>query len=604
MSTYQNKYEELYNIIKLNNNNNNKIYENLLCSDVHSVIHKYYNINDCIIKTIITKHFDSIYIENILQFIKNIDLNTCINLNHFLNIFSSLNNEILTIIFNLSNKKQNNFDFHLYYDLPKYFLEHIITNYKKIKSNYLNDIFNFNNDIINNYKKNNIEINKFQEDLLTLGYSIHILNYEGIIFNNDINVLNTNNDNILSNNKYNLKDFELKYGSISFKEDICIQKLSLNIVRSYDNIKNKCNNKYDGCYKNTNRKRLFQMAFTNNGFIIEALLNNINYASIEVIYSKKGLIILQPYCNENYKISIDNYNLLEICVKSLSKLTDKKIYIINNDIINLPIINEDILNIKQDLLQLSDIILYYDCQSNIKIYLVDTKHNNILNNIIIKNNKIDNIKQNINNLLLSTDFPKKYLKSITLYIDEFIKKEIDPITYMNNKYNTCLINKNVLKEIILNIFEIKIINKNDKFILEQINKLELEYFDNIVFDINNIEGFILFSPIHNKIFGYLITEQKIKNNNLKLIVHSALIIKNFRHYGLILELYKYACIYYNKINVKIFTFYLKYTDKTDGIVNMFCNILNKNTNLKYKYELIKFINYDDEYIDAKYSISI
>lgn len=598
MSTYQNKYEELYDIIKLNNNTNyDKIYQNLLCSDVNHVIHTYLNITNNPIELIIRNFSKSIYLEKILQFIKNNNHNVYINLNHFLKIFTSLNDEILIMIFNLSKKILNNLDYHLYYDLPEYFYQHIITNFKETE--YLKDIFNFNNDIINNYKKNNIEINKFQEDLLELGYSTNILNFEGNIFNNDVNVFN--NSNILLKDKYDLKDFELKYGSIVFKEEKCIQKLSLNIVRSYNNIKNKCNNKYDGCYKDTNRKRLFQIAYTNNGFIIEALLDNINYGSIEVLYSKKGLIIFQPYYNENYKISIDNYNLLEICIKSLSKLTDKNIYVIDNNI-ELPIIKKDILIINQDLLQLSNIKLYYDIPNDITIYLIDSKHNNILNSIIIKNDTINNMKKNITNLLLLSDFPKKYLKSIILYIDEFIKNEIDPFTYMNNKYNTCLINKNILKEILLNIFEIKFINKNDKLILEQINELELEYFGNNVFNINNIEGFVLWSHIHNKIFGYLITEQKNKNGNIKLIIHSALVIKSFRHYGLILELYKHACIYYNKLNIKLYTFYLEYTDKTDNIVNMFCNILNKNTNLNYKYKLIKLINYEDGYVDSKYSI--
>jgi hypothetical protein len=65
-------------------------------------------------------------------------------------------------------------------------------------------------------------------------------------------------------------------------------------------------------------------------------------------------------------------------------------------------------------------------------------------------------------------------------------------------------------------------------------------FKNTVFELTDkVEGYYLWSPIHHKVFGYLICQKKNKVG-IELFVHSVFVVKQFRKYGLMSYLYSLA----------------------------------------------------------------
>ncbi len=516
-----------------------------------------------------------------------------------------------------------NFDFYLHYDLPVELID-------KIK--------NINNDVIASYKNSNQEIINYKKELIENGYSEEILKHDGMIFSDEINVgympyiiqqelwMSFGDDIVMNNHCLEsflfpdhcdeLNEFSDKYGMNNLKSSFYIEKhenreinydqkkiLTLNMCNSYDAIKNACKDKkIDACYSDVNRKRLCQMAYTNNGCILEAKLNGVKYGTIEIVYSKKGLIIMPPHHDNNVIIKRENFNLIDICAKALSRMTKNNIYVYGDSslISGLSIASNQALDMSTDVLNLKNVNLYYDIYGEQNIHLIDSHKPNIIDSIMFVQDQTIKLKEKINKFIPKDHSLLKYRKSIMAYIDQFVKDEIDPISYMKSNYDNAISN-GILSALALSLFEIKRINNSDATIIKEIYRLECENFEDIVFKFDNIEGFVLWSPIHNKVFGYIVTERKKDY----LMIHSVLVAKQFRHYGFVTQLYGYASKYYveheqiNKVK-----FYLPFTPKSDLIVRLFCDILFKVTNIVFDYKILKVIDLqnDKDDKDIKYMI--
>lgn len=549
-------------------------------------------------------------------------------------LYQQINRSSYSQIFHMIKTLPDDFDYCLYRDLPKELIK---------------DLKFLDSDSFNNYKNTNKEIISYQKELLTLGYTDTILNIETDLYKDTVSVLvkkydNTdkyedlssvdthlfylspihywinkttndflvkistkyNNPNIsklLRQDKYNIFDEPV----LSTME----KHISISIKRSIENIKECCKNNWDGCYRDMNRKRLNQIAYTNNGCILDVKLNGKSYATVEVVYSKKGLIIMNPYYENKYLVLKDNMSLIDICIKLLSNISiNTNIYIsplCSDHIKSTNILTKDKLH-KNDLFHLTNKELYYDFYYNdisdhttgYDIYLVDTKCNAKLDYYISINTEITNMKNHINNLIPKEHI--KYKKSVLKYIDSFSKQIIDPQTWMNNKFKKNTIPDEVINILVSNLFEIKKLDMQDKHIIKQIEDMELQEFKNIIF--KEIQGYILWSKIYNKVFGYFICS--IKQDILK--IQSVLVHKAFRKYKLMTMLYENAANYYiNELGINKIKMHLPVSNDTDKLVQKFCSIINKVTNKTSKYKILEQIEYDnyinsDRLLDHKYLI--
>jgi hypothetical protein len=366
------------------------------------------------------------------------------------------------------------------------------------------------------------------------------------------------------------------------------QKINVTLINDYSILRTKFKNKWDQCYGDSNRKRLFHMGCTPTGAMVEIKIDNEEYANLEIIYSLFGAILLRPHHNNKYGDNVPTI-LLKIVCESLRtyfpQIALYDFYIKNFDFEPREVLKKDLIpfqTIPNEKLKIYYDI-YHDGSGKTTLRVVTFSNNN---SSLVANAKKNNLIRD--SIITSIEKPyKKYTKTIIKMIDEliackFTRSSIDTIP-----------DKEFVKRILTQCFDILRIN-GDRNIIKTISKYEMNEHENIVFSVDDYEkldGYYIADKFSGEIFSYLVYENNC-NKLDHIIIHTAYTRNELRNYGFIKLMYGIVIKYmHNTFNNFSFEYWI-FTDKKQFLEDLLRDTIKETISASVK---IKFKEIKNEY---------